>query len=196
VYFSFPGEAVLQGVSFEAAAGKHTVLKGDSGSGKSTIFNLLLGFLEPDAGQMLCNQSPLDPRRIRKIAAWLPQDLQIGDRTAGEAIEKPFQFSANNDQALEPEQLQNTLQKLGLAPQVLNKQYRDLSTGQRQRVAVALCALLDKQLVLLDEPTSALDKTSKKQVFNLLIAHTNKTILSTSHDPFWVDRADKVIQLD
>jgi len=172
------------------------VLQGDSGSGKSTILNLLLGFFKPTSGQILYNQSALSVHKIREVTAWLPQDLQIGEGSVREVIEKPFQFSVNKSQTLDRKRLHTTLQTLGLVPQILEKQYRDLSTGQRQRVAIALCTLLDKQLVLLDEPTSALDKTSKEQVFNTLIAHTNKTIISTSHDPFWVTRADKVIQLD
>jgi len=196
VSFGFEKESVLQNLSFEAPDGQHTVLQGDSGSGKSTILNLLLGFFKPAAGQILYNQSTLSVHKIREVTAWLPQDLQIGEGSVRKVIEKPFQFSVNKSQTLDRKRLHTTLQTLGLVPQILEKQYRDLSTGQRQRVAIALCTLLDKQLVLLDEPTSALDKTSKEQVFNTLIAHTNKTIISTSHDPFWVTRADKVIQLD
>ena len=172
VCFGFDSETVLQNVSFQAPASQHTVLQGDSGSGKSTIFNLLLGFITPDSGQILCGQSVINQQRIRKMTAWLPQDLQIGDQDVQEVIEKPFQFEANKSQTLDRKQLHDTLQAVRLAPEILEKQYRDLSTGQRQRVAITLCALLDKQLVLLDEPTSALDKTSKERVYNLLIAHT------------------------
>jgi ABC-type bacteriocin/lantibiotic exporter with double-glycine peptidase domain len=71
----------------------------------------------------------------------------------------------------------------------------DLSTGQRQRVGLAICHFLDKPLLLLDEPTSALDLVSKRKVADLLI-NPDRTIISTSHDPFWVDLADNVIELN
>lgn len=135
----------------------------------------------------------MNPQEIRRQTAWLPQDLNLGSGSTREVIEKPFEFTANK--SLDQNRQLNVLRELGLSSGVLDKQYRDLSTGQRQRVGLSICYLLDKPLLLLDEPTSALDIASKKKAANILIGHTNKTIISTSHDPFWVDHADKVIKI-
>lgn len=196
VSFGFEGEQILNNFSFKAPAGKHTVLKGESGSGKSTILKLLLGFHHPGSGNISFNASDQNPNTIRQKTGWLPQDLNLGSGTVSEVIAKPFEFATNRSaqqKSFRSEQL-DTLQILGLDEDILEKQFRDLSTGQRQRVGLAICYLLDKPLLLLDEPTSALDKASKQKAADLLLG-VKRTIISTSHDPFWVKKADNVIEL-
>ncbi|MGM0547349.1 MAG: ATP-binding cassette domain-containing protein [Bacteroidota bacterium] len=195
VSFGFEGEQILNEFSFNAPARQHTVLKGESGSGKSTILRLLLGFHQPQKGTIDFSSKGENSKTIRRKTAWLPQDLNLGSGTVNEVITKPFEFSANRSlQANSSSQKIQTLQILGLDEDILEKQFRDLSTGQRQRVGLAICHLLDKPLLLLDEPTSALDKTSKENMTDLLL-NGNRTIISTSHDPFWVKKADNVIEL-
>lgn len=195
VTFGFEGETVLNNFSFEAIAGQHTVLKGESGSGKSTILKLLLGFYLPSSGKIALKNSAWTPQTIRQQTAWLPQDLNLGNNPVHKVLDKPFEFRANSNQKVSHSTRTETLQALGLASNILDKQFRDLSTGQRQRVGLALCYLLDKPLLLLDEPTSALDTASKQKAANFLLVHTNKTVISTSHDPFWVNKADKIIEI-
>lgn len=196
VSFDFGDKPLISNLSFEAKPGQHTILKGDSGSGKSTIMKLLLGFFMPDAGSISLRNEEWTPQNIRKKSAWLPQDLNLGSGSTREVLEKPFEFTANTSQAITESKQIETLQKIGLSSDVLGNQFRDLSTGQRQRVGLTLCHLLDKPLLLLDEPTSALDSTSRERAAKLMLAHTNKTIISTSHDPYWVKKADKIIELD
>lgn len=185
---------MLDNFSFEAKTGKHTLIKGESGSGKSTILTLLLGFNKPDSGIISFGNSDLDPRALRRHTAWLPQDLNLGTGQVREIIARPFEFAANQSAEKNLRQQTEVLQQLGLRPETLDKQFRDLSTGQRQRVGLAICYLLDKPLLLLDEPTSALDHTSKQKAADLLLT-SGRTIISTSHDPFWVNKADNVIKL-
>ncbi len=174
--------------------GKHTILQGESGSGKSTLLKLFLGFLKPAGGSIQFN-SGKSRREIRRNTAWLPQDLDLGSGTVEEVMRKPFRFATNQEKTAGRENYTETLTQLGLSEYDLDKPFRDLSTGQRQRVGLAICHLLDKPIMLLDEPTSALDRTSKRRAIDILLAHTNKTIVSTSHDPFWVEHADKIIEL-
>lgn len=193
VSIGFEGEPVLRDFSFEAPEKKHTVLKGESGAGKSTILKLLLGFLSPDKGNILMNAQPVHPQKIRQQTAWLPQDLNLGEGSVLEVMQRPFSFKVNSS----PENidLDGTLEALGVSKANLNKQFRELSTGQRQRVGLAICHLLDKPLLLVDEPTAALDPASKQKVAKVLL-QPKRTIISTSHDPFWVELADNVIALD
>lgn len=192
VTFGFGEETVIHQCSFEVPAGQHTVLKGDSGSGKSTILKLILGFFTPREG----NISHETDGRIRSQTAWLPQDLNIGEGTTRDVLTKPFEFAVNSTRTVSRTLLAESLLKLGLSPENLDTPYRKLSTGQRQRVGLVLCHLLNKPLILLDEPTSALDRRSKERSGNLLLGHTNKTVISASHDPYWVGQADHVIELN
>jgi len=193
ISFGFKGEAVLQNFSFAAPEGKHTLLKGESGSGKSTILKLLLGFLKPDTGSIMLEGQKIHPQKIRPQTAWLPQDLNLGNGSVQEVMQKPFQFKVNRShKSLD---FAGVLESLGVPASNLDKLFRDLSTGQRQRVGLAICHLLDKPLLLLDEPTAALDHLSKKKVADVVL-NSKRTIISTSHDPFWVQLADNIIELD
>ncbi|NIT61899.1 MAG: ATP-binding cassette domain-containing protein [Aliifodinibius sp.] len=196
VTFNFEKERIVTNLSFEAKSGQHTLLKGESGSGKSTLLKLLLGFYNPKDGSISINHKSYKAREVRKKTAWLPQDLNLGSGTVAEVMVKPFKFAANQPSRNEGAQQNRnrTLKTLGLTPDILDKQFRDLSTGQRQRVGLAICHLLDKPLLLLDEPTSALDETSKQKASELLL-NNKRTIISTSHDPFWVAKADNIIEL-
>ena len=195
ISFGFVNESILDGFSFQAPAGQHTVLKGESGSGKSTMLQLILGFYQSKEGHVLIDGQPRQPRVVRKQSAWLPQDLDLGDDSVRNVMLRLFDFAANKSQKPSEAQLEEYLQRLGLGADNLDKAFRDLSTGQRQRVGLAVCSLLDKSLLLLDEPTSALDAASKRKVAELLL-DSKRTIISTSHDPFWVERADRLIELD
>lgn len=190
----FGDEVVLEELSFQIPEGKHTVFKGESGSGKSTLLQLLLGFLTPSEGSIQFRDNK-EAKEIRRITAWLPQDLNLGSGTLNEVMQKPFEFSANQKHKPGSQASLSIITRLGLSEEDITKRFRDLSTGQRQRVGLAICYLLDKPLLLLDEPTSALDMRSKEKAAKLLIAHTNKTVVSTSHDPFWLEYADKIIEL-
>lgn len=188
-------ETVLKDLNFVIPEGRHTVLKGESGSGKSTLLKLFLGFLSPSEGSIRFT-GDRGVKEMRKITAWLPQDLDLGSGSVIEVIQKPFEFAANLETRPDHNTCLSVLSQLGLSREDTLKPYRNLSTGQRQRVGLALCCLLDKPVLMLDEPTSALDRTSKQRASNLLLAHTNKTVISTSHDPFWVEKADNVIGID
>jgi len=196
VTFSFEKEQIVTDFSFEAAPGQHTVLKGESGSGKSTLLKLLLGFHKPRGGTISIDHKNYDAQKVRKQTAWLPQDLNLGSGTVAEVMAKPFEFAANQSTKNNNTQQNRirTLSTLGLTPDIIDKKFRDLSTGQRQRVGLAICHLLDKPLLLLDEPTSALDKASKQKAAELLL-NNEHTVISTSHDPFWVAKADNIIEL-
>lgn len=196
ITFAFENERIVTDFSFEAKPGQHTLLKGESGSGKSTLLKLLLGFYEPRDGTISIDRKDYVAQKIRKKTAWLPQDLNLGSGTVVEVMAKPFEFAANQstqDKNTQQNRIK-TLKMLGLAPDTLDKSFRDLSTGQRQRVGLAICHLLDKPLLLLDEPTSALDEASKQKAAELLLTN-NRTVISTSHDPFWVAKADNIIEL-
>ncbi|MDX1672210.1 MAG: ATP-binding cassette domain-containing protein [Balneolaceae bacterium] len=197
ISFSYNGEQILDGFSLAVNRGDRLVIKGDSGRGKTTVVRLLLGFEEPDEGSILFEDEPLAEtgyRRLRQQTAWLPQDLNLGTGSVEEVMQFPFQFESNPEKPAD-DLLVRALEQLGLEFSVLSKPFRDLSTGQRQRVGIALCHLLDKPLLLLDEPTSALDANSREKAIELLFSKEDRTIISTSHDPAWIEYYDRVREL-
>lgn len=175
------------------------MIKGESGSGKTTLFRLMLGFEQPDDGNILYKNKSLDLdtiKKLRKESSWLPQDLNLGSGKVRELIQFPFDFKANNGARPSQEALITVFEQLGLEASLLENPFADLSTGQRQRAGIALCYLLKKKLIFLDEPTSALDRESKKKVADLLFKDKDRTIISTSHDPFWVDQCNNIVELN
>jgi len=200
VTFTYNGEPkpVIEQCSFRAVAGDRVALQGESGTGKTTLFRLLLGFELPDDGTIHYMGQPLDGeniKRIRQETAWLPQDLNLGSGKVQELVHFPFGFEANRSASPDDDKIAQTFDILGLDFSLLQNDFSDLSTGQRQRVGVAICHLLEKPLLLLDEPTSALDSASKQKVADLLLSDPEHTVISTSHDPWWLERCEKVVTL-
>lgn len=173
------------------------MIQGPSGSGKSTLLKTLLGFLPVDSGMIAFNGNPMEGpifKELRSHAAWLPQDLNLGAEIVGKVVQKPFNFNMNELQRPDQKSIVTTFQRLGLEEGDLQKSFATLSTGQRQRVGIAICALLRKPFLLLDEPTSALDKVSKQRAAEMLLSG-NRTVISTSHDPFWTEKANQIIDI-
>ena len=198
IHFSYGEETIFSGFNFELKPGERVVLKGESGSGKSTLFRLILGFELPASGEILLNGDPIRKdvlKTFRTQTAWLPQDLNIGSGTAGDVMEFPFRFKQSRNGRPAPQAVRHLVGDLGLHEDIVQKPFDALSTGQRQRIGIALCILLDKPVMLLDEPTSALDEASKKKAIHYLFDDKQRTILSTSHDPFWIDHCTRVIDL-
>ncbi|MDX1641522.1 MAG: ATP-binding cassette domain-containing protein [Balneolaceae bacterium] len=197
IHFSYGEEVIFDDFSFELDRGEKLVLKGESGSGKSTLFRLILGFESPEDGEFLYDGSVLNKSNIqsfRNKTGWLPQDLNIGEGTVKEVIEYPFQFRSSPKKP-DDSSIAQVLNKLGLDADILRKSFAELSTGQRQRIGILICVLMDKDILLLDEPTSALDRSSKEKLATMLL-ESDRTILSTSHDAFWVERFDRIIEIE
>lgn len=199
IHFSYPGESIFNGFSFDLKEGEKVVVKGESGGGKSTLFRLIMGFELPDEGEILFNGESLTGETLkvfRRNTAWLPQDLNLGEGAVLEVLQYPFHFKKSGNSMPDREQIEEIFSDLGLESETLQKTFSDLSTGQRQRVGMGLCILLKKPIMLLDEPTSALDEVSKEKAAAHLLSDPKRTILSTSHDPWWVERCDRIIDLD
>lgn len=200
VTFTYNGEPkpVIKQCSFRAAEGDRVVLQGESGTGKTTLFRLLLGFVTPDEGEILFRGQLLDDatiQQIRKQTAWLPQDLNLGSGKVQELVRFPFEFETNRSVSPDDDKIAQTFDALGLEFSLLQNNFSDLSTGQRQRIGVAICHLLGKPLLLLDEPTSALDSASRQRVADLLLSDPDRTIISTSHDPWWIEHCENIVTL-
>ncbi len=199
VGFSYENEPVINELTWSVGIGEHLVLKGESGSGKSTILQLVLGFYQPSSGEIQIRTEDgrnLSPVELRNRVAWLPQETDLGDGTVKEIVDFLFSFEHNKSRAPDSDRIKSTMETLSLSPDLYTKSLSNLSTGQRQRIGAVICASLDRPVLLLDEPTAALDRQNKTRVADLLLDGPGRIILSTSHDSFWLDRATSIVEIE
>ena len=191
------GTAVLRELSLTAAAGQLTALVGHSGSGKSTIFNLLLRLYEGYDGQITIdgqNIADVSRNSVRRNIAFLGQDAFLFYGTIGENI-AVGNLKAGRDKVIAASQAANAHDFIMGFPLGYDTPVGEnglaLSSGQRQRISIARAFLKNAPIVLLDEPTTSLDTISEREVqraiarlcedrTTLVIAHRMHTIVDSS----------------
>lgn len=194
---------VLQDLDLHIKAGQTVALVGGSGSGKTTIANLLLRFFDPDHGRLLLDGTDVRQLPMRHYRALF-----------GVVLQDPFLFNASVRANLRYAKQDATEQQMidalkqarawefvealpaGLDT-VVGESGGNLSGGQRQRLAIARCLLLQTRFVILDEPTSALDVVSEQAVqeaFESLL--TRSTVFIIAHRLSTIRSADRILVLD
>ena len=203
ITFAHGDQPVLRGLSFTARAGQTTALVGASGAGKSTVFHLLTGLLDPDAGQITIGgvvTSQMALADQRRLFATVTQDAALFDETLRENVTLGRSGIAQDalTLALHAAHVSDFLPSLaqGLDTSV-GPRGSGLSGGQRQRVAIARALVQEAQILLLDEATSALDAQSEAAVAAALATGgTGRTTLVIAHRLATVRDADKIIVMD
>jgi len=200
VHLAFNGKKILNDLSFEVKRGEKVVVLARSGSGKSSLFSLVLGFLEPDEGQVSFAGQPVDEKsawEIREKIAYIDQDVSLGDGKIPDLLDFVLKLKANIHLDNTRAQLQELLEYFEFDQEVLTKDIENLSGGERQRLAIIIAVLLQRKVFLLDEVTSALDKQLKKKVADFFITRKDWTCLVISHDPVWLENpAVKIFNLE
>ncbi|MBM3382776.1 MAG: ABC transporter ATP-binding protein [Betaproteobacteria bacterium] len=196
-------EAIKQ-LDFEIETGKFTCLAGASGSGKSSLLNLL-GFIEPlqqgqikYRGQLISEFSEIELNRIRRfeIGFVFQSFFLIDVLTAEENVEY---FLARQEVPEEKRKLlvRSALEWVGLADHA-HKRPGQMSGGQRQRVAIARALAKQPKVILADEPTANLDSKTGSDILQLLVRLCREhgcTVIMASHDHQAINMADRVLRL-
>jgi ATP-binding cassette subfamily C protein CydD len=188
VCFSWGQAPILQNLSFRVPAGEILLLTGASGAGKSTIIDLILGFISPSSGKIAINgqdaQSLVADARSRMIG-WIGQKPVIFGGTIRDNLifAKPGATDAELTEAIRRARLTDVIAAL---PAGLDTPIGDagfgLSGGQAQRVAIARAFLKDAPLLLLDEPTAHLDPAAERDVLDSLKRlAVGRTVILASH---------------
>ena len=206
VLFHYPSRPIapaLDRLSLSVAAGETIAIVGPSGAGKTTLFQLLLRFYDPQSGNIRIDGLALPAwplAALRATIAIVPQDTVIFSADAMENIRygKPSASNAEVIAAAQAAQAHGFLEALPQGYQTfLGERGVRLSGGQRQRIAIARAILKDAPLLLLDEATSALDAESEQAVQRAIeSAAQHRTTLIVAHRLSTVRRADRVIVLD
>ena len=202
VSFSFESKPVLRRLDLHVPVGELTVLAGTSGAGKTSITDLLIGFYEPDEGEILIDGVPLrdlDLSQWRPMVGYVSQDLDLLHDTVLNNITlgDPAVTEADAKAALKAVDALSFVESLpeGLDTQVGEKGSQ-ISGGQRQRIALARALAGRPKLLILDEVTSALDaETERELCMALRRLSESHTILAISHRPKLMEVADTVYQL-
>lgn len=202
VDFGYGRHPVLTNLSLTIDAGAFTTLIGSSGSGKTTVVDLAIGLIRPDAGAITLDGKPLqevDIQAWRRMIGYVPQEtillhdtimhnITLGDPTLQQAdVEWALQAAGASDfVAALPDGLETVVGERG----------GKLSGGQRQRVAIARALVNKPRLLILDEATSALDHESEDAIRRTLENLTGQlSILAISHNRALVHAANRVYYL-
>jgi energy-coupling factor transporter ATP-binding protein EcfA2 len=201
--FSYNGHAALRDISLDIRQGEFVALMGRNGSGKTTLLKQLVGLLKPDRGevQILAADSrrPMNTRQaaveeIIQVVGYVPQNPN--SLLFSDTVRQELDFTRRGH-GLPQGDYKALLGTLGLSAQA-ERYPRDLSVGERQRVALASILVAEPQILLLDEPTRGLDYQQKAALTAFLQrekAH-GRTIIMATHDVELVaECADRVVLL-
>lgn len=206
VVLSMTGKPLTEELDFVIKPNQHIALIGHSGAGKSSLFNMLLGFL-PYQGSLTINGIELKELNLsqwRQKLAWVGQNPQLIKGSLKENILLGCGDISENalKNALVSSKADEFVYRLGLEYQIQDGNI-GISGGQAQRIAIARALLRDYELLLLDEPTASLDNRSEQQVLNALqqLSRTKTTLMITHRvedlaqcDEIWVMDHGKIIQ--
>lgn len=207
VYFRYPdaGRAALSAVDLRIAARSTVGLVGETGAGKSTVADLLLGLVSPDIGRVWVDDVAITPENRRcwqRSVGYVPQDIFLTDASIAENIAFGHALAeidtAALDRAVSLAGLSGLIRSLpaGLATQVGERGVR-LSGGERQRIAIARGLYRDPALIVFDEATSALDTVTEMAVMRAVRAMgRDKTIVIVAHRLSTVRNCDEIYLFD
>ena len=204
VFFEYEENTpVLRGVSFDSPAGTTTALVGSSGSGKSTILNLVLNFIQPDKGRVSIDGKDLQTIKLRDYRRQLGVVLQenfLFDGTITENVKfsKPQATFEEIKEVCRIAYCDEFIEKFEKGyDTVVGERGVKLSGGQKQRIAIARALLADPKILILDEATSSLDSESEQKIQASLNAlRKGRTTFVIAHRLSTIRSADKILVIE
>lgn len=193
------GRTIVSAFSLRVERGGIALISGPSGSGKSIVLKTVLGFVEPISGEIAIEGLRLDGHSIwqaRCRMAYVPQELDMGDGTARDALVRPFKYKAASSLAWDEGRARELFSEFGLEDDVLDQDVKSLSGGEKQRVAFVSALLLERPVLILDEVTTGLDRKRKKEILQHLKRRVDLTVLAATHDEAFLEYANQVVSIN
>lgn len=197
--YSDDGKEVLKGFNLHVNAGETIALVGESGAGKTTVLNLVIGFMKPDSGDIKLDGRSLKDinlRSYRKHIAVVPQNSILFSGTIRENITYGLK-NVSDDKLNEVLKAANLTEFIDSLPDGVDTQVGEhgggLSGGQRQRISIARALMRDPKIIVLDEATSALDSISEREIQKALEnLKSERTTFIVAHRLSTIRNADKI----
>jgi thiol reductant ABC exporter CydC subunit len=195
-------QLAVDGVSLRLGPGERVALVGPSGVGKTTVVNLLLRFLDPEAGRVTLAGHDLREfrqRDVRRAISVAGQESHLFSASIANNVRlaRPDADEEEIEQALRRARIWDWVERLphGLAT-LVGEEGRELSGGQRQRIVLARALLADAPVLVLDEPTAHLDpETARDLIDDVFAAAAGRTLLLITHRDEGLDLVDRVVRL-
>ena len=206
VTYSYTSEEipVVENLSFTIEIGEKVGIIGQSGSGKSTILDLLLGLIQPNKGSISIDGLDFNGAHMRwgKMLGYVAQDIYLADDTLRNNVAfgfDPLDISESRvSTCLELTHLSRiALDDPAGMDQILGERGSKISGGEKQRIGIARCIYQDPEIIVLDEATSALDSETEQIVMNNLFnLQPKKTFIIVAHRLATISKCDKVLLID
>ncbi|MEM6812501.1 MAG: ATP-binding cassette domain-containing protein [Pseudomonadota bacterium] len=196
---------VLKEISLDIQKGEFLGIVGASGSGKTSLVDILLGLLKPDSGQIYIDDKPIDQAdlyNMRHMIGYVSQQPFIGSFSIRENIAYGIPKDEINDekviQALKDVQLYDFIQEKDKDLEWnVGENGKKLSGGQRQRIAIARALYHNPEILILDEATSALDVETESKITDIVNAlKGHKTVIAIAHRLSTLKKCDRLVYMD
>jgi len=188
INLSYNNKDLLKDFCLEIKTGEKCLIHGKSGSGKSSLFNMILGFVRPDNGRIFFDDMVINAKNIwnvRRQVAFVDQDVSLGKANTADWLKFVFGLHANRMTADYKKKLMELFDYFELDIDAMEKDISNLSGGERQRLALIVSVLLGRSHFLLDEVTSALDDHLKQKCVDYFSIEPKWTLIAISHDSVW-----------
>ena len=164
---AFDGQQVLKSFSIDFPDGSRTALMGRSGSGKTTVLNLILGLISPDSGEVV--------RPSGKVGTVFQEDRLIESMSAVGNLRIILKKGSDGE-------IYNILDRLGIDSSLAEKPVRELSGGEKRRVAIARALIYDPEVIIMDEPFKGIDEKTLPAVIRETDSRAKgKTLILVTH---------------
>lgn len=204
--FSYPGQEtlVLKNLTLDLEQGKKIAILGKTGSGKSSLLQLLVRNYDANQGQLLLAEKPISAyseNTLRNQICFLTQRVHVFSDT----LRQNLQFASADK--ISDEKMIEVLHQVGLSKLLeqegkglnlwLGDGGRPLSGGEQRRLGLARILLNNAPILLLDEPTEGLDRETERQILRLILQHAeNKTLIMVTHRLSSIEQFDKICVID
>lgn len=192
-----PEKMILEGISLSIKEGEHLTITGPSGSGKSSLLKLLAALVSPSSGLLFYqgqDLGELDPVAYRREVSYCFQQPVLFGQTVRDNVAFPFEIRQIH---FDQERVLTALARLDLGPEFLDKPIKDLSGGEKQRVALVRNLLFEPKVLLLDEVSSGLDEKTKILLRTFLkdLHQEGVTLIEVTHDQQEIEAAERLVTI-